>query len=523
LSSSLKKLAGQTLWYGVSSIAAKFINLLLTPYLTNAASVHVANYGQIGIIYSALTILKVIFSYGFETTYFRFSNKAEHKNSIYSTAFISLLVTTILFTIVLWLGSATFAAIIGLEAWPDVVKLGIIVVAFDTLNAIPFAKLRQENRPIKYAFVNVGGILVNVFFTWFFISYCPDYIAGHPQGLLTSLLVYGNPAKNPVTYVMLANVIQSAFTLLLLTAEIKAVRLKFNVALWKEMIVYSYPLIIVGMGGMINETFDRLMLGWWLPGDLTYRQDQVGIYNACYKLSLLISLSVQAFRMGAEPFFFSQAQQGDAQRTYARVMKFFVIVVSVMFLLVSLYVPVWQQIIGKQYRGGLGIVPVLLMANICLGIYYNLTIWYKLSNRTGAGATITVIGALITIAVNRAFIPAFGFYASAWATFLCYFSMMVISFVWGQKVYYVPYAWKKLLAYLIIVLLIFFIHKGLMALVHLGINYGVMFNIISMLLGTVFTAAYLYFIMQVERSEFAKMPYINRFIKAPTPQAPPAP
>jgi len=501
------------LWYGVSSIAAKFINLLLTPYLTNAKNVQVANYGQIGIIYSALTILKVVFAYGFETTYFRFSNKEEHKKSIYSTAFLSILVTTIFFTIVLWLGNATFARIIGLERWPDVVKLGILIVALDTLNAIPFAKLRQESRPVKYAFVNVGGILVNIFFTWFFISVCPAYLEKHPQGFLSGLLIYGNPAGNPVTYVMLANVIQSAFTLLLLTAEIKRVRFKFNVALWKEMMVYSYPLIIVGMGGMINETFDRLMLGWWLPGDLNYRQGEVGIYNACYKLSLLISLSVQAFRMGAEPFFFSQAERGDAQRTYARVMKFFVIVVSVMFLLVSLYIPIWQVMIGKQYRGGLAIVPVLLMANICLGIYYNLTIWYKLSNRTGAGATITVIGALITIIINRAFIPTYGFYASAWATFLCYFSMMVISFIWGQKVYYVPYAWKKLLAYLIIVLLLFFIHKGIMAVVHLGITGITVFNVISMLLGTVLTAGYVYFIMQVEKSEFARIPYLNKLIR----------
>jgi len=353
-----------------------------------------------------------------------------------------------------------------------------------------------------------------MFFTWFFISYCPGYIEKNPQGLLNSFLFFGNPKNAPVTYVMLANVIQSAFTLLLLTSEIRAVRLKFDVKLWKEMIIYSYPLIIVGMGGMVNETFDRLMLKWWLPGTDAYRDQQVGIYNACYKLSLLISLSVQAFRMGAEPFFFSQAESGDAQRTYARVMKFFVIVVSIMFLCVSLFIPIWQIIIGPAYRVGLGIVPVLLMANICLGIYYNLTIWYKLSNRTGAGATITVIGAVITTVVNLAFIPLFGFYASAWATFFCYFSMMVISYVWGQKVYYVPYAWKKLLAYLIIVLLLFFIHKGFMYLVHLGISNQTVLEVISLLLGAVFTGAYVYFIIQVEKSEFARIPILNKLVRA---------
>jgi len=508
--SNLKKLAGQTLWYGVSSIAARFINLLLTPYLTRAGNVGEANYGRIGIIYAALTILKVVYTYGFETAYFRFSAKEEYKKSIYSTAFFSLLITTIFFTSVLWVFKTEFGEFIGLRKYPDVVKIGILIIALDTLNVIPFAKLRQEARPVKYAFVNVGGILMNIFFTWFFVSFCGNYTSTHPQSFIN--FIY-DKTVNPVVYVMLANLIQSAFTLLLLTTEIKAVRLRFNIKLWKEMIVYGSPLIIAGLGGMINETFDRLMLGWWLPGTDDFRDQQVGIYNACYKLSILISLSVQAFRMGAEPFFFKQAEGANPQRVYARVMKFFVIVVSVMFLLVSMYIPIWQELIGAKFRGGLGIVPVLLMANICLGIYYNLTIWYKLANRTTAGATITVIGAAITLVVNFAFIPLFGFYASAWATFLCYFSMMVISFVWGQKVYYVPYAWKKLVAYLVIVLVLFFIHKGLTALwgnTAFGLSIAV-----------ALTGAYLWFVLQVERKEVEKIPVLKRLVPpAATPSGP---
>lgn len=508
--SNIKKLAGQTLWYGVSSIAARFINLLLTPYLTNVKSINPADYGRIGKIYAALTILKVLFTYGFETAYFRFSSKDEYKKSIYSTAFLSLFVSTVFFTVVLWANKTVFGNVIGLSDYPDIVKYGILIIALDTLNTIPFAKLRQESRPVKYAFVNVGGILVNIFFTWFFVGFCPDYTKAHPQSLIN--LIYSSDI-NAVVYVMIANLIQSAFTLLLLTSEIKAVRLRFDIRLWKEMLVYGSPLIIAGLGGMINETFDRIMLGWWLPGSKEEIDYQIGIYNACYKLSILISLSVQAFRMGAEPFFFKQAEGANPQRVYARVMKFFVIVVSIMFLLVSMYIPIWQFIIGARFRGGLGIVPILLMANICLGIYYNLTIWYKLANRTMAGATITVIGAGITLLVNYLCIPTFGFYASAWATFFCYFSMMVISFVWGQKVYFVPYAWKKLVAYLVIVLILFFMHKGLTAL------WGN--TAFGLAIAVLLTAAYLWFVLQVERKEVERIPVLKRLVPpAATASAP---
>src|SRR5206468_233935 len=200
-------------------------------------------------------------------------------------------------------------------------------------------------------------------------------------------------------------------------------------------------LIIAGMGGMINETFDRLMLRWWLPGTAEQRETQVGIYNACYKLSILITLFIQAFRLGAEPFFFKQAEGGSPQKTYARVMKFFVITVCCVFLIINLYIPVWRYFVRKDYWEGLGVVPILVLANMSLGIYYNLSIWYKLSNKTMAGAWITVIGAVITLVINYLFIPRFGYVACAWATFFCYGSMMVVSFVWGQKAYRVPYAW----------------------------------------------------------------------------------
>lgn len=272
------------------------------------------------------------------------------------------------------------------------------------------------------------------------------------------------------------------------------------------MMLYSMPLIIAGMGGMINETFDRLMLRWWLPGNAGFKDSQVGIYNACYKLSILITLFIQAFRMGAEPFFFKQAEGKNPQRTYARVMKFFVIIISLMFLGVSLFMPIWKNLIGPKYWDGLAVVPILLLANMFLGIYYNLSVWYKLGNKTMAGAWITLTGAAITIFINFIFIPHFSYMACAWATFFCYGTMMVMSFVWGQKEYRIPYAWKKLVAYIVIVVLLFFIHKGLTGFWH---N-----KFFSLGLASVLVLIYLWFIGLVEKKELPQLPLIGKYFKA---------
>ena len=489
------------MWYGLSSIAARLINYLLTPYLTYAVAIKTSDYGKIGLIYAAIPILNILFTYGFETAYFRFA-KEENKKTIYSTAFISLFVSTILFAGILWFNQAAFGNIIGLKDIPQIIQIAIFIIAFDTLAVIPFARLRQQGRPVKFAFVKISGILINVFFTWFFIGYCSHAAQQNAHSWVTK---FYDPNLNPVVYVVLANLIQSVFTLLLLFGEILQVRFRFNAKLWKQMIIYALPLIIAGMGGMINETFDRLMLRWWLPGEAVFKDGQVGIYNACYKLSILITLFIQAFRMGAEPFFFKQAEGQNPQRVYARVMKFFVIIICIMFLVVSLFMPLWKYFIGPKYWEGLSIVPVLLLANMFLGIYYNLSIWYKLGHKTSAGAWITLIGAAITVLINFIFIPYFGYMACAWATFFCYGTMMIISFVWGQKEYRIPYAWKKLVAYIIIVVILFFIHRGIISVWHS--------NLLSLGVGTLLLCLYLWFVGNVEKKELPQLPVIGKYFR----------
>ena len=451
--SSIKKLVGQTAWYGLSSIAARFISYLLVPYLTYKFSE--SAYGEMSIIYSFIPFLNVIVSHGMETAYFRFGTK-ENEDKIYHTSSFSMLLVTALVLMVLIKFSSPIASLLQITEHPEYITLMAWIVGLDALATIPFSRLRLQGRPKKFAFIKIGGIVLNIVATYYFISILPNYIANHSNSILSN---WYQP-NWPVGYILLAGIIQNIFVLLLLKKEISALRFNFDFDLWKQMIVYALPLIIVGFGGMVNETFDRIMLGWWAPGGSTDANKAiVGIYSACYKLSILITISIQAFRMGAEPFFFKQSTEETAPKTYARVMKFFVITLCIMFLMVVLYLDIWKEFIrNPAMYVGLRVVPILLIANIFLGVYYNLSVWYKLSNKTMAGAWITLLGAVITIGINYIAIPYFSYMASAWATLICYGTMMYISYVWGQRVYPIPYATKKLIAYFIITLILYGIY-----------------------------------------------------------------
>ncbi|HMU45449.1 MAG TPA: oligosaccharide flippase family protein [Chitinophagaceae bacterium] len=497
--SGIKKLAGQTMWYGVSSIIARFLNYLLTPYLT--ATLLTSAYGEMSLVYALIPFLNIIFTYGLETAYFRFIQNKEKASDVYNTITVSLIISTIGFTILMLLFRHDLARLISLKEHPEYITWSAVIIAFDALTAISFAKLRQEGRPVKYASIRIAGILINIAVVVFFLSVCPALLKKNENSPL--LLIYNE--KTGVGYVFIANMVQSVVTFLLLWKEFFAFKWKFNSALWKEIMIYSLPLIIAGFGGMINETFDRIMLGWWstAPDPKT----EVGIYSGCYKLSILITLFIQAFRLGAEPFFFKQAGGENAQRTYARVMKFFVLVICLMFLVVALYLDIWKYFLSKtDYWTGLKVVPILLLANMFLGIYYNLSVWYKLTNKTMAGAWITIIGALLTIVINYLFIPRFGYMACAWATFVCYGSMMVISFVWGQKEYRIPYAWKKLVAYMVIVVILYFLHL-LFTKLQLGVwpDRG---------MAAIFIAAFMIFVLNVEKKEFQRIPVLRRLIRS---------
>jgi O-antigen/teichoic acid export membrane protein len=372
---------------------------------------------------------------------------------------------------------------------------------------MPFAKLRFEGRPRKFAAIKILNILINVGLVIFFLVVCKNAHEKDADNFFTNIY---NP-KIGLGYVILANLAASGITLLLLAKELFQFRFQFNPRFWKEMMSYSWPLIIVGFGGMINETIDRIMLLKLLPGTTEDAFSQSGIYSANYKLAVLIVLFIQAFRMGAEPFFFKQSTSENAQRTYARVMKFFVISCCFCFLGVTLFLDIWKYFMGTkrpEYYTGLKVVPLLMTAKIFLGIYYNLSIWYKIKNRNLTGAWITLGGAAITILFNWIFIPILGYMACAIATILCYGFMMVVSYRLGQKHYPIPYAWKKLLAYIGVCLILFGLHQAFLLIdLNKWINRGV---------GVTFFGLFVFLVLNVERKELEKMPGIGKFYKSKT-------
>ena len=499
--SGIKKLAGQTIWYGLSSIFGRFLNYLLTPLLTTIFFTD--EYGVISLLFGYAAFLNILFTYGMETSYFRFSS-LEPEKKVYSTASSSLWITTILFTLLLLWCREPLAAFIDIADHPEYITWTILIVALDTLAVMPFAKLRYEGRPRKFAFIKILNILINIGLILFFLIFCKNAHASSPGSFWGRLY---DPSIG-LGYVFIANLIASGITLLLLSKELFQFRFKLFTPFWRKMLIYSWPLVIVGFGGIVNERIDLFMIQQLYPGTDAAAKSAVGIYSANYKLAVIIVLFIQAFRMGAEPFFFKQSSSENAPRTYARVMKFFVIACCFCFLGVTLFLDIWKYFMGTahpEYYTGLKVVPLLMTAKIFLGIYYNLSIWYKIKERNLTGAWITIAGAAITVAFNWIFIPILGYMACAIATILCYGFMMAVSYSLGQKHYPIPYAWKKILAYICICLILFGLHQAFLLLnMNPWINRGV---------GVLFIGLFSLLIINIEKKEFAKFPFIGRLIQ----------
>ncbi len=452
---SIKKLASQTAYYGISSILGRMLNYALVPLHTRVL-LHQQDYGVVGELYSYVTFLNIIFLYGMETTFFRFASKAEDQQRIYNNTFSSVFFSSIALCAVLFLAAPTLLNLLSLGNSTALYRieylyLFIAIMGVDAITAIPFAKLRLDNRPFKFAGIRIAIITINVFLNCYFLLFCPYWKSIHPDSILASFYV----ESNGVYYIFLAQFISTFATLFFLYKEIIQVKLRWVWAEMKPLLIFALPLLFGGLAGMTNETLDRILLKYYLPGTVEERLSQIGIYNAAYKLSIFMTLAVQAFRMAAEPFFFSIHKNEDSKTVYAQVMNYFVLVCTVIFLGVVLHLNLFELILGKGYRAGLGVVPILLFANLFLGIYMNLSIWYKVSDKTIYGAYITFIGAILTIVLNILFIPTLGFMGSAYATAICYFVMAVICYFAGQKFYHVPYNVKTVFKYLILMLVFY--------------------------------------------------------------------
>lgn len=427
----LKSLLGQTAIYGLPTIVGRLLNYLLVPLYTSVF-VNPADYGVVSELYAWVAFLIVLLTFGMETSFFRFLHDKEDKDGVFRNSFLTVIVINGLFLLLLLFFNQSIAdAMLYPEHNEYIILLGIIV-CIDAVSALPMAKLRAENKAVKFSIIHFTAIGVNIglnliFMLWIFDPARPE------EGVL---------------FILIANLIASLVKPLGTYSDFIGLKWKYNKELATEMMKYAFPLVIAGFAGIINETMDRVMLKHLLynRGGLTLQaaEAQLGIYSACYKLAMIVAIFLQAYRYAAEPFFFAQNKNKDRNKIYVKIMNYFVASVSFVFLAVALNIDIFKHFIRNEaYWVGLGVVPILLIANVFLGIYYNQSIWYKLSGQTRFGAYIAIGGAAVTVIVNLTFIPLYGYWASAWATLIVYGLQMVASYLLGQKYYPIKYNLRK--------------------------------------------------------------------------------
>lgn len=445
----IKQLFGQTAVYGMGIVLPRLLNyLLLTPFYTRIFAT--GEYGIITELYAYVVFLLVVLTYGTETGFFRYASNSDKKDSVYSSILVAVFSTSALFVLIVFSLVHPISESLGYAGNPEYIRLLSLIVALDAFTAIPFARIRLLNKPLKYALIRITEVVVNIGLNWFFLYYC----SRHTDSAFV-LKVY-NPAIG-VGYVLISNLTASVIKMILLSGEIYAiVKGKIDLSLLKVILKYSYPLLIAGLAGTINEALDRVLLKHLIDPS-NDPMSQLGIYGANFKIAVLMTLYVQMFKYAAEPFFFSKANDKDAKQLYADVLKFFVIPGLLIFLGVMLYIDTFKLFIGIDFREGVAIVPVILMANLVMGIFFNLSIWYKLTNKTMIGALLVTIGAVITIIINVLFIPRFGYYASAWGHLICYTIMVILSYVLSRNHYKIPYDTKRILLYIAVVVFFFII------------------------------------------------------------------
>ena len=449
MSSIAKRLASQTAVYGVSSIVGRVLTYLLVPFYTAAFAA--AEYGVVTGLYAYVSFLNVVFTYGMETTFFRFANRpGADRKELYDRVLSLLVLSTAVLTGLLMLLARPLLGLLEIPYENKQYAVWVaLILGLDALSAIPFARLRLENQARKFAGIKLAGIVVNVALNLFFIVLCPAVLNGKWLPALQPLVARGYDPAMGVGYVFLANLVASALTLLLLARELLDFRFRLNLRFLKPLLQYAYPLMLMGLAGMVNETLDRILLPKWLPVNFYPGQSSltaVGIYGACYKLSIFMQLVIQAFRYAAEPFFFAQSTGKNSPATFALILKWFTLCCAVIFVGISLNVEdIGHQFLKRpEYWQGLAVVPVLLLANLFLGVYYNLSVWFKLTDKTYYGTYIGAGGAVLTIVLNFVLIPVWGYMGSAVATLACYFMMAMLCWRLGERHFPVPYPARRL-------------------------------------------------------------------------------
>jgi len=446
----LKRLASQTAIYGVSSVLGRFLNYLLVPLFTYTFAP--AEYGVVAEFYAYMGFLGVLLVFGLETGYFRFRSGGERPPAVvYATVLRFLILANTGFLIAMVVLRQPLADLLRHPNHPELIWWSAAILALDSVGAAAFARLRAEDRPVRFAAIKLIEIGANIGLAIFFILVCRRAFESDPQSLLGRCW---DPAIG-VGYVFIANLAASGLKLVLLSPQLRDGLRGFDGPLFRRMIRYSLPMVIIGLAGIVNEMLDRAALKYLLPYDNETNMAQLGIYSACYKLSILMTLFIQAFRYAGEPFFFAYAKEANAGRTYAVVLNWFVIFCVFIFLLVTLFLDIFQYFVGSAYREGLYVVPVLLLANLLLGVYVNLSIWYKLTDRTLLGAYVSIAGAVITVVILVTLVPRVGLAGAAWAHLACYGFMVTASYLLGRRFYPVPYDLRRVGGYVALGLLLY--------------------------------------------------------------------
>ena len=477
-------LAGQTMIYGLGTIVPRLLNyLLLTPFFTRVFNTEA--YGTFSVFYAFSSFSLVMLLHGMETTYFRFSvhndEQKTYNHALFST---TLFASAFLIFILLFRNQVA-----GWIEYPNnvnyIVCFGFIIF-FDVITAIPFARLRNQNKALKFSIIKLINVSISISLNIFFYVVCRN----SDNSFLSSLY---NPEVN-VGYAFFSNLVASFVSFLLLLPEFKTFRPEISFDFYKSMLKYTWPFILIGASGMINEVFDKIFLKF-IDCDGMNPLERVGIYSANYKIAVLMTIFIQMFNYAAEPFFFKKSVASDAKESYRIVMDYFVIFCLLIFLMVTMYIDLFKHFIGKDFHGGLDIVTVILLANMFLGIYYNLSVWYKICNKTICGAVISVIGAVLTLILNILLIPILGYWGCAIATIACYFVMVVICYLWGHKVYPVNYNVGKLTAYILLALATLYFRNC----------FAMDNSLLSYLVSTLFMLFYIGILYYFERKNIKKL------------------
>ena len=446
---NLKSLAKDTAIYGLSSIVARFINYLLVPIQTARFAASGGEYGIITNVYAYVSLLIILLTFGMETTFFRFMSKeGEDPRKVYSTALTMVMMTSLISAVLLMMFLYPIATAVGYADHPEYVAVMYVTVAIDAFMAIPFAYLRYLHKPLRFALLKIINIVLNITLNLLYLIVLPA-LRLNPFG------IYDEQFTLDVAFVFYINLFCTCTTLLMLWKEWASQPFKIDKNTCKRMLSYTWPLLVMGLAGQLNQAASQILFPYLFDGSQEEARAQLGIYGACIKIAMIMVMITQAFRFAYEPFVFGKSKDKDNRDTYAQAMKFYLIFTLLAFLVVMGYLDILKYLIGESYWDGLRVVPIIMAAEIMFGVFFNLSFWYKLTDRTIWGAYFSGIGAVVLITIDILLIPRFSYMACAWAGFAAYATSMLLSYFIGQRYYPIAYPIRQMSAYVLLTLILF--------------------------------------------------------------------